>query len=320
MKTQFTRLLKLTTAIAAMSLPMYTYADDTAPTPPPAPAAPTEVHEVIVVRPDAPSVYVTGQAMAETVKARQAKMVKAAFLGVGVGAAPEVLTEQLKLPQGVGLVVEFVEDGSPAAKAGLQPKDVLHKLDEQLLINPQQFATLIRTFKPSDNVKLTVIRKGDVVTLNASLIERELPELTASAQAFQFTTGSPLTASFNMEMPRELRVEGMNRENIARAPANSRIIRVMPGSKSKITKIDDGLRIELESADGVKTLKVIDKDGKSVFDGPFNTKEEIEKLPADYREKVKAMEAGVELKEVPATSPAEPKADADVLTPSGPTT
>jgi hypothetical protein len=183
MRNRLTLSPALTTAAVLMMASIAT-AYQTAPTPPTPPQTPAAAHErdVIMVRQDVPGMFVVGDR-----SGREAQMVKTAFLGVGVSAAPSVLSEQLKLPQGVGLVVEFVEKGSPAEKAGVQAKDVIHKLDEQLLINPQQLATLVRTFKPSDGVKLTVIRKGEVMSLDATLVEKELPELSANTtQAFEF--------------------------------------------------------------------------------------------------------------------------------------
>lgn len=304
------RLLKLAATLAAVLISPAAFADDS-------PAGESSGHghsdhkEVIVVRHGEPgAITLTGSAIGSTASA-PAKMVKAAFLGVGVSGASDVLSEQLKLPQGVGLVVEFVEKGSPAEKAGIQAKDVLHRLDEQILINPQQLATLVRTFKPGDSVKVTVVRKGESLTLNASLVEKEMPELSASAQSFEFTTTPTANAFVTTPFPT---IE------VPQAAVPPRVIRVGPGATSRIIKIDDGLRIELETRDGKKTLRVTDKEGKSVFDGPFNTKDEIEKLAPEYRDRVKAAEDGVELREVPATSPAEPKADAEELLPVGPNT
>src|SRR2546423_14739718 len=45
------------------------------------------------------------------------------FLGVETSNVPRVLSEQLGLPQGFGLVVDYVVPNSPAAAAGLQPSD-----------------------------------------------------------------------------------------------------------------------------------------------------------------------------------------------------
>src|SRR5712671_1828482 len=69
------------------------------------------------------------------------------WLGVvGREVSPE-LYEQIDLPQGTGLVVEFVSPDSPAAKAGIKQFDVLTKFEDQILVNPQQLVTLIRNRK-----------------------------------------------------------------------------------------------------------------------------------------------------------------------------
>ena len=53
---------------------------------------------------------------------------------------------------GVGLLVNHVVPGSPAKLAGIEKHDVLHRLDDQYLINPPQLAVLIRTREPGDTV------------------------------------------------------------------------------------------------------------------------------------------------------------------------
>jgi hypothetical protein len=113
-------------------------------------------------------------------------------------------------------------------------------------------------------------------------------------------------------------LKALTERELAAVGGKSRVIRVMPGAASKIIKVDNDLRIELETRDGKKSVRIQDKDGKSVFEGPYNTPEEIEKVPADYRERVKAVEEGIELKEVPATSPTEPKAEAPQYLTAGP--
>src|SRR5205085_1498555 len=65
----------------------------------------------------------------------------------------------------------------PAAEAGLKQYDVLHKIDDQILVNEQQLAVLVRAHKPSEEVKLTVIRDGKPQTLTAKLAEKDLPPL-----------------------------------------------------------------------------------------------------------------------------------------------
>lgn len=102
---------------------------------------------------------------------------KAAYLGVAASQATPVLQKHLKLPDGTGLVVDFIEPGSPAETAGLQVYDVLVRLDGQLLINPQQLAVLVRTFDPGAEVKLRLIREGEPSELGVRLVEREVKRL-----------------------------------------------------------------------------------------------------------------------------------------------
>jgi len=102
------------------------------------------------------------------------KMQKVTHLGVMMRRPSRALRAHLGLPDGVGLVVQRVEGGSPADRAGLKRNDVLHKLDDQILVNPEQLAVLVRMRKPGDEVKLAVVRKGERTTLAAALGEREV--------------------------------------------------------------------------------------------------------------------------------------------------
>ena len=101
------------------------------------------------------------------------KLEKAAFLGVTGSPVAPVLREQLKLQHGMGIVVDHVEPGSPAATAGVKPYDVLLKLNDQMLVDLHQLAVLVRTFKQGDEVKLTLMRQGQLQTVPAKLVEKE---------------------------------------------------------------------------------------------------------------------------------------------------
>lgn len=104
--------------------------------------------------------------------------VKATYLGVAVSPIPGTLRKHLDLPEGVGLLVDHVDPDSPAKAAGIDTCDVLHKLDDQILINFHQLAVLVRTFKPGDEVKLALLRRGKPRILPVKLVEKEGPKLT----------------------------------------------------------------------------------------------------------------------------------------------
>ena len=98
------------------------------------------------------------------------------YLGVVTTEVAPALAAQLGLPEGFGLVVDEVIPDSPAARAGVQRFDVLKQLNDQHLIDPNQLATLVRSFGKDADVSVTILRKGDVQRLSIKIGERMLPE------------------------------------------------------------------------------------------------------------------------------------------------
>jgi len=58
------------------------------------------------------------------------------WLGVQVTAVPEDLVRHYGLPQGVGAYVADVLPGSPAARGGIVPGDILVRIDDELQYSP----------------------------------------------------------------------------------------------------------------------------------------------------------------------------------------
>jgi hypothetical protein len=106
---------------------------------------------------------------------------KGAYLGVSAVSVDEALGSQLGLPAGVGLRIEYVDPESPA-NGKLQLHDVLHKLDDQLLVNQPQLAALIRSHQAGETVNLAILRAGKSQSVAVTLAEKELPPLRALDQ------------------------------------------------------------------------------------------------------------------------------------------
>ncbi|HEX8913498.1 MAG TPA: PDZ domain-containing protein [Humisphaera sp.] len=227
-------------------------------------------------------------------------MEKGAYLGVATSPPPPALRQQLGLPGGVGLVVDSIADKSPAAEAGVKRFDVIHKLNDQLLVNQQQLAVLVRTFKPGEAVKLTVIREGKPTELSAKLVERDLPPLDDLRLGMD-PFGQPFGQRFEVR-PLEGRPFGPDRIDLDvfrrpggpdrggddQGPGARRPF--PPGVVNEEFQIawDDGVvSMTMTARDGRRTLVAKDKDGKELYNGAIDTPEQREKLPPEVRDRLK---------------------------------
>lgn len=113
------------------------------------------------------------------------------YLGVATATAPPVLAAQLGLKEGFGLVVNEVLPGSPAAAAGVQKHDVLKLLNDQQLLDPNQFATLVRSIGKDQEITVTLLRNGQEQKIIMKIGERMLPERRAEAGDLQYPMTVP---------------------------------------------------------------------------------------------------------------------------------
>jgi hypothetical protein len=71
-----------------------------------------------------------------------------------------------------GVRLAGVQDGSPAAFAGLREGDVIIKLAEMKIQNLEDLTTALRSKKPGDSVEITILRNSQPLTLKATLRAR----------------------------------------------------------------------------------------------------------------------------------------------------
>jgi S1-C subfamily serine protease len=87
-------------------------------------------------------------------------------LGVTVEKVGEPLAEHLNLPKGQGLLVRTVTPNTAAAKLGLQPNDILLRLDgKAITADPAAFRQQVQGLKGNAGVDVQVMRKGKTETL-----------------------------------------------------------------------------------------------------------------------------------------------------------
>jgi len=240
------------------------------------------------------------------------------FLGVDTSQVPAVVSDQLGLAKGFGLVVDYVEPNSPAATAGVQQNDILKMLNDQILIEPSQLRKLLQTFTDGTEVTLTVLRKGQEQKLTAKLSKKEVSQRNSAFPGGNHDWHWDFDARGDLdEQMRDLKEQlheqlgnqrGIVREAVTQAHEAARRARddarraadqlriffeddgavktsKIDLGKAQVVFSDDKGELKLANVDGKKLLTVKDPQGKLVFSGPVETKEDLDKMPADVRER-----------------------------------
>jgi hypothetical protein len=204
-------------------------------------------------------------------------------MGMTLSRASPVLRRQLALQRGAGLVVDAVTPGSRAARAGFEPHDVVVRLDDQLLVLPDQLDALLEAAEPGDGLTCTVLRGGREMALPLG--------------------GGPAAAS----PPRSLRP----------TPSTLALVQPLPASPAKsaatlrrlsdetLLREDDDYRIRVCRGDQTR-LTVADRTGRVVFDEAIDSPAARLRVPEPVRGRVSEM---VRLLEPQPAAPGDPRTD-----------
>jgi hypothetical protein len=286
------------------------------------------------------------------------------FMGVETSSVPRVVSEQLGLAKGFGLVVDYVVPDGPAATAGLLQSDILKMLNDQILMEPDQLAKLIRSYPEGTNVVLTVLRKGAESKITVKLGKKEvssrqnffgpdgkdkhrhddlgfnfdfsdMPDLSSLSNLSDLSSlkdlkdiGPSVRDAVNearrealrasrearreaIEATKEARREAMRESGEARREAlqaadearrAARQFHVFSTdngavkstkidlNKAQITVTDPSGEMRIEKVNGKKMLTAKDPQGRLLFSGPVDSKEELDKVPADVRQRYDKLE------------------------------
>jgi serine protease Do len=103
-------------------------------------------------------------------------------IGVQIDQVSKEVAESIGLGKPKGALVRGVEDGSPAAKAGVQPGDIIVKFDGKDVDNSVDLPRLVGNTRPGTKSRITVYRRGAQRELGITVGELE-PDASAKAQA-----------------------------------------------------------------------------------------------------------------------------------------
>jgi membrane-associated protease RseP (regulator of RpoE activity) len=218
-------------------------------------------------------------------------------LGTTFAPVPDAVREQLDLPDGVGLLVDSVDPGSPAAAAGLKRFDILTRFNDQIVCNADQLATLIKLRKPGP-VPLTILRGGrerkiQVILPQADPADDEMPLAEAPGPAPGFAPGAgnlPGDLQKQMEdLARQLQKQPFGAGGGGGRSRTTRMSVSPQGNERIDTESDGATTIEIRQSAGKFTVEIRGGDGAKVHAGKLDTEADRRRVPEAYRDRVERL-------------------------------
>lgn len=93
------------------------------------------------------------------------------YLGVEAQPVAEAMSKALRLKDHGGALVASVSPDSPAAKAGLEPGDVIEQVNGQKVGNPRELAADVAGVKPGEEAKLEIVRNGESRSVSVTVAQ-----------------------------------------------------------------------------------------------------------------------------------------------------
>jgi len=284
------------------------------------------------------------------------------YLGLGADSVPGFLGKHLHLPANTGLLVQSLDPEGPAAKAGFTVDDIITKVDGNEIASQRELANIIHARKPGNQLELDYIHEGKPgkrsVQLGAHQSDPQAED-EAAAGELQMIPGA---GNLNDNLPpaaRKLMREALEKArknlgqqmNLQIGPGGAGGIQIMPGAggvqilpgvggmaggmrfeangSSSVQMTDGDGSIEMNHADGGSDVRVLDKAGKEVWSGPWETAQDKAAAPPDIRQRIDRlniapqgfklnMQPGVQRRAAelkPGAPPQEPKREAPPAVP-----
>jgi len=248
-------------------------------------------------------------------------------LGVSTIPLPYPLRDHLGLPHGFGLQLQEVSPGSPAAKAGFEPHDILVRFDDQRLISPDHLSLLVRSAKAGDRVEFHLIRRGEEKRIPVVLDEIEASALMREGRPHPREWQEPLRRQQDFwhdwmqrqhpappsprseSRPRDERgqedaesegetvaLPGDGDADAPPSPGRPPAISMRPGFPVSVFAAEGLVKIENEQGEAVlrfseegHRIELRNAEGALVHEGPWDAEKGAEALPEAARDHLRTM-------------------------------
>jgi serine protease Do len=143
--------------------------------------------------------------------------VQRGFMGVGIQDVSLAMSKTLDLPDSHGAVITGVNEGGPAAEAGLKQYDVIRSIDGREIRDSRELRLAVANHAPGDTVDVAVLRDGSEQSFEVRLEEfpdddavaREQGRGEESGGALEGVTVDNITPQVAQRLELEPGVEGV---------------------------------------------------------------------------------------------------------------
>lgn len=236
---------------------------------------------------------------------------KIAMLGIGGSDVSETLASHLGLPAGTGLTVYHVVPDSAAEKAGLEAHDVITAVGDRAIGSQDDLRAAVLAHKPGDEISVKFIHKGKAAEKKITLGERAaVPERGMDrAQGDPLGVGNDLLKMLqgmganipeadrkrmqeqmqkHVEQLRKQLQDGGGLQFDLKDLQMGKGIQMLGGTS--VTIQDEQGSVTMKTVNGKKEVVVKDKEGKTVFEGPYDTEQDKAAVPDDVAERIKRVD------------------------------
>ena len=193
-------------------------------------------------------------------------------IGVVIQEVTKELADSFGLPKAAGALVNSVEKGGPADKAGIAPSDVIVKFDNKEIGSSNELPRIVAATRPGSKVSVQVWRKGERKDLQLTVGETPEERAAVKRQPGKKPSGEALAklgltvSELSAEQRRELNVAGgvlvETADGIA-ARAGIRRGDVILAVGNQEVKSADDLNRFLASGDKSRTVALLVRRGDS---------------------------------------------------------
>ena len=213
-----------------------------------------------------------------TAAAKGGSTVKRPWLGVSVQPITASLAKALGMKKPTGVIVLRVVAGSPAAKSGLRPRDVILRLNKRQIFDAQGLKFRLGTLEVGGMAILSVLRRGKPVDISFRLISR--PDRTSSAKLVRGRNplsgaqvadlSADLAGDLNMAGRRGVVVMAIRRASIAHRIGLRRRDMVLRLNGLAVRRVADIFAILRSQPPNVVRWRIVIRRGDAVIRRNFN--------------------------------------------------